>query len=122
MEALAQGERATPERVGLALPSIGSGATSGAAIVTTVLVSLRTLQLQNNPEWDSGLLLVIAVFVSIVTAGAIAWFLARRVADPAPRGVTAALGVFGTCLLAALSAPVDALGGRTGLTTYLLLL
>ena len=112
----------TPDRIAIALASIGGGATIGAAIVTTVLVSLRAFQLQSNPQWDAGLLLVVAVFVGIVTAGAVAWFLARRVDDTWRRGVTAALGVFGACMLAALSAPADALGGRTGLMSYLLLL
>jgi hypothetical protein len=112
---------ALQDPIGLALGSIGAGATTGAAVVTAGTVIVRLL-----PEGGSGdaafgvltggALLGIAVAVTctvIVTAA---------IADLWRRAVAGAIAAFLAILLGAISAPADRLAGRIGLAVYLLLL
>lgn len=103
-----------PDLIGIALGSIATGATTGAAAVTAGLLLLRGRLAAGLPP---------ILFAGIVVGAGTAWLVARPLAgDPWRRGVTAALAVFAGLLLAFLSAPADRAGGRAGLLTYGLLL
>jgi hypothetical protein len=106
--------RPTADPVGVAIGSIGTGATAGAAVVTFGLLVFRDRLNESLP---------LVVFAGILTAALTAWLLADTLAGEAwRRGVTAALAVFAGLLLAFLSAPADRLAGRIGLTIYAVLL
>lgn len=95
--------------VGVALGSIASGATGGAATVALGLVVLRP---------NLGSILPLLLFAGIVVAATIAWTLAQPIADWWRRGVTAALAVFAAMLLTAVTAPTDMLAGRLGVVGF----
>lgn len=90
----------------MVLGAFGAGATAGAAAVALGLFLFRN-QLTH--------LLSVLVFAGIVVASAVAWYLARPIADWWRRGVTAVMAVFGAMLLTALTAPVDMMAGQLGL-------
>lgn len=105
-----------------ALASITTGAALGAAIMTSGVALLRSAQATAGADLavDTGFLMLSAgVVLGIVAAAAVGWLLARPIDDFWRRGVTAALAVFGACLLAMVAAPIDMVAGRTGLAVYL---
>ncbi len=106
--------------VGVALGSIGAGASTGAAVITTGVIVYRTLQ------GTSGTLTVDQQFF-IITAGlgagmiaamATAFTLCRIITDLWRRGVIVASTVFAATILASLAAPIDIVSGATGLIAY----
>ena len=96
----------------------------GASVVTGGIISLRTLQgIQAGAEVSTAFaVLTVILLVGIGLAIVTAWSLTKPLQEAWRRGVIAALSFFGTSLLAGLSAPVDMLGGRLGLTAYLIVL
>jgi hypothetical protein len=98
-----------PDRIGIALGALATGATGGAAVVLLGLALFRTTLAASLP---------LIVFAGIVAAATLGWSLGRDVSDTWRRGVTAALAVFGAMLLALLAAPADMLAGRLGLLCY----
>ena len=113
---------ATADPVGTAVSSIGAGATSGAVPMTAGVFALRLLQ-SGDPSSVSpdlgGAILSVAVSTGLLVAVAIGWLRSRRIDDIWRRGVTAAVSVFGTVILAVLAAPVDTVAGTPGLGAYL---
>lgn len=93
----------------MVLGAFAAGATGGATVVALGLLLFRN-QLTH--------LLSILVFAGIVVASALAWYLARPVADWWRRGVTAVMAVFGAMLLTALTAPLDMVAGQLGLAGF----
>lgn len=104
----------------LVLGSALSGAAFGGSTTVAGVAFLRLLQGRDAPvSQDTGFWLITAgLLVGVSCAFAIAWALARRVPSPWRRGAVAVIAIFGSCLLALLAAPVDALGGRAGLALY----
>jgi hypothetical protein len=110
----AQPPNRSPDLVAVALGSIATGATAGAAAVTFGLLIFRDQLTQSLP---------LVVFAGILAAALTAWLLADALAGEAwRRGVAAALAVFAALLLAFLSAPADRLAGPAGLAVYAALL
>jgi len=100
--------------IGVAIGSIATGATAGAAVVTFGLLSFRDRLNESLP---------LVVFAGILAAALTAWLLADALVGEAwRRGVTAALAVFAALLLAFLSAPADRVAGPAGLAIYAALL
>lgn len=93
----------------MALGSIATGACAGAGTVAAGLVVFRA-------SLDAALPLVL--FAGIGVAAALAWTLARPIADWWRRGVTAAVAVFAAMLLAGATAPADMAGGPTGVAAF----
>lgn len=108
----------------LALGSAFSGAAFGGSTTIAGLALLRLLQAQGAPlSEDTGFWLVTAgLLAGVSCAFGMAWTLARRVPGLWRRGAVAAIAIFGSCLLAVLAAPADALGGGAGLVLYLSIL
>ncbi len=88
------------------------------------MISLRTLQGgQGGAEVSSAFaLLTVILLTGIALAVVTAWSLTKPLQETWRRGVVGALAFFGTSLLAGLSAPADMLGGRSGLSAYLIVL
>ncbi len=110
--------------VGLALAAIGSGAFAGAGVITAGIVALRILQHGGAAVQEGRLrpgfeILWISLLAGTFAAVFWAWKLATPISDTWRRGVTAALAAFGGLMLAAVTAPVDMLGGLVGLAFYL---
>ena len=103
-------DRLTADLIGVAIGSIATGATAGAAVVTFGLLSFRDRLTESLP---------LVVFAGALAAPVTAWLLADALAGEAwRRGVTAALAVFAALLLSFLSAPADRMAGPAGLTIY----
>ena len=115
----------TTDPVGTAVGSIGAGATSGAVLMTGGVLVLRLLQ-SGDPASVSpdvgGAILSTAVSTGLLAAVAVAWLRSRPIDDVWRRGVSAAAAAFGTVILSALAAPVDAVAGSAGLGAYLVAL
>ena len=106
--------------VGVALGSIGAGATTGAAVITTGLIVYRALQgVGGTLTVDQQFFIVTAgLGGGMVAAMATAFTLSRAITDLWRRGVIVASTVFAATILAALAAPIDAVTGATGLIVY----
>lgn len=110
--------------VSLTLGSIAAGASFGAAATTAGVTLFRLLQ-NDTPTLssDQGFSMITAgLLAGIGCAFATAWILARGVAEWWRRGAAGFIAIFGSLLLSAGAAPVDTLGGRSGLMAYLTLL
>ena len=113
-EPTAQPLNRSTDLIGVAIGSIATGATAGAAVVTFGLLSFRDRLSESLP---------LVVFAGILAAALTAWLLADALVGEAwRRGVTAALAVFAALLLAFLSAPADRVAGPAGLAIYAALL
>jgi hypothetical protein len=114
----------TRDPVGLALASIAAGATAGASVITGGIILLRILQgTQGGAEVSTAFaVLTVILLFGIALAVVTGWSLTKPLQETWRRGVIGALSFFGASLLAGLSAPVDMLGGRLGLSTYLTVL
>lgn len=102
-----------PDLIGVALGGLTAGSATGAAAVTVGLVVLRDRLTDILP---------LLLFAGIVVAVTVAWGLSAPIADWWRRGITAALAIFGSMMLTALTAPVDMLGGRVTLAGFALVL
>ncbi|UCG84940.1 MAG: hypothetical protein JSW71_13435 [Gemmatimonadota bacterium] len=115
----------TNDPVGLTLASLGAGSATGAAVITAGMILFRLLPETGNPTEAADLgFLVITVSLLSGTAAAVAigWLLTKGLRDMWRRAVVGALSAFGTALLAALTMPIDMVGGVPALTTYLVAL
>lgn len=111
--------------IGVALSSIGAGATGGAAVITVGLIAARTLQgatrhVEEGQVQAGFEVLWASVILGLIASVATAWILSRPIGDTWRRGVISALAAFGTSMLAFLAAPADLAAGRTGLSFFLL--
>jgi hypothetical protein len=111
----------TQDPVGLALASIGVGATTGGCIMSAGALALRLVQ----NAYGQGNAPVVEFFVlsGSVVAGVIASILitliaSRAIDDLWHRGVAAAIATIVGILLGALTAPIDMLAGPPGLSAY----
>lgn len=103
-----------------ALGGLATGAAAGAAVITTGVLVLRTVQQRGWDAQDVGfLILSTAALLGIVVAAASGWLLTRGIDELWRRGVTATLAVFGSVMLSLVAMPADSLGGRVGLGLYL---
>ena len=110
---------ANADPVGTALFSIGAGASTGAALMTGGVATLRYLQAAGEPDPALAFGIITAsALCGIVAAAASGWLHTRRIDDRWRRGVTGAVSVFGAVLLAIVATPVDTLAGPTGLVIY----
>ncbi len=107
-----------------ALGGLATGAAAGAAVITTGLLVLRSVQRGRVIETqDTGFVILGAsVLIGLITAAASGWLLSSGIEEAWRRGVTATLAVFGMLLLALVAVPADLLAGRPGLAGYLTLL
>ena len=115
----------TSDPVGLALASIGLGATVGAAIMCAGLFVLRLIQQGAGPGQHVQLefaVLTGAIFVGVAAAVIVSFRATGAIEDLWRRGVASAIAVFGAVLLATVSAPVDLAIQTPGLVAYVLLL
>ncbi len=115
----------TDDPIGLALASIGLGATVGATVVTAGILILRSLQAIGGTGAQPGVEFTVlgTTFFGGVAAGLLTAFLTSRgIEDLWRRAVITAIATFGTVLLSAITAPIDIVGGRTGLGVYLITL
>lgn len=107
--------------VGLALGSIGAGATTGAAVVTAGTVALRMLPGGGSGDVAFGVLTAGAL-LGIAAAAACTFAAIGTITDLWRRAVAGAIAAFLAILLGAISAPADRLAGRVGLAIYFFLL
>ena len=117
--------RTTDDPIGLALGSIGLGATVGATLVTAGILILRSIQAIEGTGAQPGVEFTVlgASFFGGIGAGLMTAFLSSRgVEDLWRRAVIAAIAAFGTVLLSAITAPIDMVSGRGGLIVYLIAL
>lgn len=107
-----------------ALGGLATGAAAGAAVITGGLLVLRTVQRSGVTETqDAGFYVLSASLLGgLIVAAASGWLLSGGIEELWRRGVTATLAVFGSLMLSLVAIPADGLGGRGGLTAYLLLL
>lgn len=107
-----------------ALAGLATGAAAGAAIITTGLLVLRTVQRGRIAETqDTGfVVLAVSVFAGMLSAAGAGWLLSSGIEEAWRRGVTATLAVFGMLMLSLAAVPADLLAGRLGLAGYLMLL
>ena len=115
----------TDDPIGLALGSIGLGATVGATLVTAGILVLRSLQAIGGTGSQPAVEFTVlgTSFFGGIGAGLLTAFLSSQgIEDLWRRAVIAALAVFCTVLLSAITAPVDMVSGRTGLAIYLIAL
>jgi hypothetical protein len=109
--------------VGIALSSIGAGATSGAVLMTGGVGLVRYLQAGGAPQPG----LAFGIFLGtalggVAAAAAFGWVHTRRIDDRWRRGVTAAVSVLGAVLLAIVAIPVDLVADGAGLGIYVVAL
>jgi hypothetical protein len=116
---------AETDPVGVALGSIGAGATAGASVITTSLIVFRLLMGDAadgmNPDLQFTVItlgLVGGVFTAVITAYA----LASTVTDTWRRAALAGTTVFAAAFLAVPAAPADMIAGAAGLVVYLAVL
>ncbi len=110
--------------VGVAIGSIGTGATAGASVITAGLIAFRFFagdgaELNQNAQFS---ILTIGLVGGLITAITTTFTLTSSITDLWRRAAISATTVFATVFLAALSAPIDMATGTTGLTMYLVLL
>jgi hypothetical protein len=93
-------------------------------VITGGMILLRILQGDRGSAEISTAFAVLTVILllGIALAFMTGWTLTKPLQETWRRGVVGALSFFGTALLAGLSAPVDMLGGRLGLSAYLTVL
>jgi hypothetical protein len=93
-------------------------------VITGGMILLRILQgYQGGAEVSTAFAVLTVILLSgIALAVVTGWSLTKPLQETWRRGVIGALSFFGTSLLAGLSAPVDLLGGKLGLTAYLTVL
>lgn len=110
--------------VGTALSSIGAGASTGAAVMTSGVLLIRVLQTTDSalPAEQNAAIISASMFLGIFAAVATGWLRTRTIADQWRRGVTAAVSVFGAAILAVFATAADTIGGSVGLACYLVLL
>lgn len=115
----------TRDPIGVALASVGAGATSGGSVVTVGLLAFRSLQRGGAGTADADaqfLALSVSLMVGIGVAASLTVALTRPITDLWQRGVATTIAAFFAAILAAGTAPADLIGGRLGLVTYLALL
>lgn len=123
-DAEGQAPSLAPDPVGLALTSIGAGATTGAACITAGALTLRLLQARGAAGDERTGFTVIAstALTGLLLAAATGWLRTRAINDRWRRGVAAAMSAFGAALLAVVATPADVLGGTPGVGTYTVIL
>ena len=110
--------------VGVAIGSIGAGATAGASVITAGLIAFRFLEgdgadLNQNAQFS---IITIGLVGGLITAITTTFTLTSSITDLWRRAAISGTTVFATVFLAALSAPIDMATGTAGLTVYLVLL
>ena len=110
--------------VGVAIGSIGTGATAGASVITAGLIAFRFFAgdgagLNQNAQFS---ILTIGLVGGLITAITTSFTLTSSITDLWRRAAISGTTVFATVFLAALSAPIDMATGTAGLTVYLVLL
>ncbi len=100
--------------------SIGAGASTGAAVITTGIIVFRTLQGAGGTLTVDQQFLVITAGLGggMIAAMATAFTLCRIITDLWRRGVIVASTVFAATILASLAAPIDIVSGAAGLIAY----
>ncbi len=110
--------------IGVAIGSIGAGATAGASVITAGLIAFRFLagdgaELNQDAQFS---IITIGLVGGLITAITTTFTLTRSITELWRRAAISATTVFATVFLAALSAPIDMATGTAGLTGYLVLL
>ncbi len=110
--------------VGVAIGSIGAGATAGASVITAGLIAFRFLagdgaELNQDAQFS---IITIGLVGGLITAITTTFTLTSSITELWRRAAISATTVFATVFLAALSAPIDMATGTAGLTVYLVLL
>ncbi len=110
--------------IGVAIGSIGAGATAGASVITAGLIAFRFLagdgaELNQDAQFS---IITIGLVGGLITAITTTFTLTRSITELWRRAAISATTVFATVFLAALSAPIDMATGTAGLTVYLVLL
>lgn len=110
--------------VGTALSSIGAGASTGAAVMTSGVLLVRFFQATGSAftAEQNAAIISASMFVGILAAVATGWLRTRSIADWWRRSVTAAVSVFGAAVLAVFATAADMIGGYVGMACYLALL
>ncbi len=110
--------------IGVAIGSIGAGATAGASVITAGLIAFRFLagdgaDLNQDAQFS---IITIGLVGGLITAITTTFTLTSSITDLWRRAAISGTTVFATVFLAALSAPIDMAVGTAGLTVYLVLL
>ncbi len=110
--------------IGVAIGSIGAGATAGASVITAGLIAFRFLagdgaELNQDAQFS---IITIGLVGGLITAITTTFTLTSSITELWRRAAISATTVFATVFLAALSAPIDMATGTAGLTVYLVLL
>ncbi len=116
---------AETDPVGVALGSIGAGATAGASVITTSLIVFRLLMGGAADAMNQDLqftVLTLGLVGGVFTAVITAYALARTVTDTWRRAALAGTTVFAAAFLAVPAAPADMIAGTAGLVVYLAVL
>lgn len=116
--------RTTNDPVALALASLVTGAATGGTVITLGVIVLRFLPgqetIQEIPDHltTQDVILQVSLVGGVLVAATSGWLLTRAILDYYHRGLTAALGVFGSFVLGGMAVPVDMIGHRIGLFIY----
>jgi len=110
--------------VGTALSSIGAGASTGAAVMTSGVLLVRFFQTTDSAfsAEQNAAIISASMLLGILAAVVTGWLRTRAIADQWRRGVTAAVSVFGAAILAVFATAADMIGGYVGMACYLVLL
>jgi hypothetical protein len=116
---------AETDPIGVALGSIGAGATAGASVITTSLIVFRLLMGGAADAMNQDLqfaVLTVGLVAGVITSVVTVYTLARTVTDTWRRAALAGTTVFAAAILAVPAAPADMFAGLVGLTVYLAVL
>ena len=110
--------------VGVAIGSIGAGATAGASVITAGLIAFRFLagdgaELNQNAQFS---IITIGLVGGLITAITTTFTLTSSITDLWRRAAISGTTLFATAFLTVLSTPIDMAAGTVGLTAYLVLL
>ncbi len=110
--------------IGVAIGSIGAGATAGASVITASLIAFRILagdsgELNQDAQF---FIITIGLVGGLAAAITTTFALTSSITDLWRRAAIAGTTLFATAFLAVLSAPIDMAAGTAGLTAYLVLL
>jgi hypothetical protein len=110
--------------IGMAIGSIGAGATAGACVITTSLIVFRVLAgIGGDLNQDAQFFIItIGLVGGLAAAITTTFMLTSSITDLWRRAAISGTTLFATAFLAVLSTPIDMATGTAGLTVYVVLL
>jgi len=110
--------------IGVAIGSIGAGATAGASVITASLIAFRFLAGDGGALSQDAQFFIVTIGLvgGLATAIMTSFALSTSISVLWRRAAISGTTLFATAFLAVLSTPIDMAAGTAGLTAYLVLL